>query len=68
MPLDRPHPLVPIHLDDKQPSYLIVAGATQSFFLYKLPGVLVWICPDDDLFCPHQEVCPETLRVRVLLN
>ncbi len=26
MPLDRPHPLVPIHLDDKQPSYLVVAG------------------------------------------
>lgn len=27
VPLDRPHPLVPIHLDDKQPSYLVVAGA-----------------------------------------
>lgn len=26
VPLDRPHPLVPIHLDDKQPSYLVVAG------------------------------------------
>ncbi len=25
--LDRPHPLVPIHLEDKQPSYLVVAGA-----------------------------------------
>ncbi|CAK0742846.1 hypothetical protein CVIRNUC_001425 [Coccomyxa viridis] len=26
VPLDRPHPLVPIHLDDKQPSYLVIAG------------------------------------------
>ena len=30
VPLDRPHPLVPIHLDDKQPSYLVVAGRIVS--------------------------------------
>ncbi len=30
VPLDRPHPLVPIHLDDKQPSYLVIAGKVSS--------------------------------------
>ena len=33
VPLDRPHPLVPIHLDDKQPSYLVVAGMVSSICL-----------------------------------
>ena len=33
VPLDRPHPLVPIHLDDKQPSYLVVAGEASSLSL-----------------------------------